>query len=86
VTEREKMRLAMAVTIAAAVAGEGKPVPIIERLLEKYEAQIGAEDNPVTCTECGWEGDARELADEGHCPRGCHAAAVVSVIGTGEKG
>lgn len=40
-TEREILRLSMAVTIAAAISGEDKPIPTIKRLLEKYETQTG---------------------------------------------
>ena len=42
-TEREKKRLAMAVTIAVVLVDNEKPVKEIERLLKKYEQQISPE-------------------------------------------
>lgn len=34
----------------------------------------------VVCTECGWDGDASDLHDEGQCPKGCPASALSPAV------
>lgn len=49
------------------------------RVCMETETTEALDPNPVRCGSCGWEGDATELLEEGHCPQGCHAASVAEV-------